>query len=335
MRRLKVLALCDGISCGLMAFKALGLGVEYHAVEIDKYCRDLSDENFGDEVIRWENDVDDITKKEIVENGPFDWVLFGSPCQSVSTAGNRKGLVGKSGLLTSCLHVLRWCQSENPKLKYLIENVRMSNNFKDQFTKLIGHEPVLIDSKDFSCQKRRRFYWCNFKAYSYNNTGTAAFKALGINVFGWSKSTRYKKGEKVGSAPGRETVSYIEERLGDGNRVNTLNTGVGCRGQSTVNYVIEISDKEIPRGTRGLKSISFLPERTARLFPENITADAKDLYYRYLTVGECAKIQQIPDSFKFPNESPGKSYRAIGNGWTIGVIKHLISSGENLKDKIK
>ena len=33
---LRVLSLCDGLSGGMLAFRELGIGVKYHAVEIDR-----------------------------------------------------------------------------------------------------------------------------------------------------------------------------------------------------------------------------------------------------------------------------------------------------------
>lgn len=78
--KIKVLSLCDGISAGLVSLKDLGLEVEYHAVEIDKFPRSISDSNFPGEVIRWSDDVTAITKEDIETYGPFDWIIFGSPC---------------------------------------------------------------------------------------------------------------------------------------------------------------------------------------------------------------------------------------------------------------
>lgn len=50
-------------------------------------------------------------------------------------------------------------------------------------------------------------------------------------------------------------------------------------------------------------------------------------YYemRILTVKECARLQTIPEWYEFP-VSKSQSYKMIGNGWTVEVIKHLITS---------
>lgn len=45
---------------------------------------------------------------------------------------------------------------------------------------------------------------------------------------------------------------------------------------------------------------------------------------RKLTVAECRRLQTIPDWYKMPC-SPTQNYKLLGNGWTIEVIKHILS----------
>ena len=318
MKSLKVLSLCDGMGCGLLAFKTLGIEVEYHAVEIDMYARKLCDHN--QDVIRWTNDVTLITKEDIKFQGPFDWVIFGSPFQTVSSCGDGSGLLGKSGLLIDCLKVLRWCQEFNPNLKFLIENVKMKKHFLEQFNEHIGVKPILINSSLVSGQNRERYYWCNFdvrlpedkkilaesvledgvidrdKSYCIDanyfkgsNPEQYFNKARRQLVFGWSKSTRYvdTKG-KIHSTKAYDRISKIEERLNLSEKVNTLTTGPGCWNQSTRNAVLE------PLG------------------------------FRKLTVRECARLQTIPETFDFSCISNNQGYKCIGNGWTVDIISHII-----------
>ncbi|MCM1437766.1 MAG: DNA cytosine methyltransferase [Roseburia sp.] len=51
-----------------------------------------------------------------------------------------------------------------------------------------------------------------------------------------------------------------------------------------------------------------------------------DGYYiiRKLTVNECRRLQTIPDWYKMPC-SPTQNYKMLGNGWTVEVIKHILS----------
>lgn len=50
---------------------------------------------------------------------------------------------------------------------------------------------------------------------------------------------------------------------------------------------------------------------------------------RKLTVTECRRLQQIPDWYKMPC-SPTQNYKLLGNGWSIEVIKHILSHIPNI-----
>lgn len=46
---------------------------------------------------------------------------------------------------------------------------------------------------------------------------------------------------------------------------------------------------------------------------------------RKLTVGECKKLQTVPDWYDMSVLSDNQSYKCLGNGWTVDVIVHLIT----------
>lgn len=50
---------------------------------------------------------------------------------------------------------------------------------------------------------------------------------------------------------------------------------------------------------------------------------------RKLTVTECRRLQTIPDWYKMPC-SDTQNYKMLGNGWTIEVIKHILSHIPNI-----
>lgn len=47
---------------------------------------------------------------------------------------------------------------------------------------------------------------------------------------------------------------------------------------------------------------------------------------RKLTVEECMRLQTVPDWYDFSCVSKTQAYKMLGNGWTVEVIKHLITS---------
>ena len=53
---------------------------------------------------------------------------------------------------------------------------------------------------------------------------------------------------------------------------------------------------------------------------------------RKLTVAECRRLQTIPDWYKMPC-SDTRNYQMLGNGWTIEVIKHILSHIPNITEE--
>lgn len=60
----------------------------------------------------------------------------------------------------------------------------------------------------------------------------------------------------------------------------------------------------------------------------------KDGYYiiRKLTVTECMRLQTVPEWYVFP-VSDTQAYKMLGNGWTVEVIKHLLSHIPNITEE--
>ncbi len=73
--------------------------------------------------------------------------------------GSRNGLKGKKSKLFK--HFLRLLDEIQPTY-FILENVKMKQSYANNISKLIGVEPVMIDSNIVSYQRRKRLYWCNF-----------------------------------------------------------------------------------------------------------------------------------------------------------------------------
>ena len=167
---MKVLSLCDGMSCGQIALERAGLKVdEYYAAEIKKIAIKVTMENYPETI-----QVGDVNKISYAngilytENGVFnvgkiDLIIFGSPCQTFSVAMKKELRIGlknkeKSGLFLECYRILK---AVNPDY-FLMENVaRMRKEDKDYITSLMGVEPIRINSQLVSAQLRDRLYWTN------------------------------------------------------------------------------------------------------------------------------------------------------------------------------
>lgn len=169
---MNVLSLCDGMSCGQIALKELGIKVDkYYASEIDTNAIKVTQANFPSTIQL--GDVKGITTEMLDKLPKIDLVLFGSPCRSLSKASQtirngvdyNNGLKGISGLFIDCVNILHYLQkNNNPELYFLSENVNVQTKNQDdlnKMTELIGVQPVLINSSIFSAQGRLRNYWTN------------------------------------------------------------------------------------------------------------------------------------------------------------------------------
>ncbi len=91
---MRVLSLFDGIGCGKLALDRAGIkNIEYFASEIDTDALTVMKYRHRDAYV-----YGDVTKLNAKHFTHIDLLIGGSPCQSFSQAGSRKGFDGKSGL---------------------------------------------------------------------------------------------------------------------------------------------------------------------------------------------------------------------------------------------
>lgn len=84
---MNVLSLFDGMSCGQQALERVGIKVDkYFASEIDKYAIQVTMANYPDTIQL--GSVVDVKGSDLPK---IDLLIGGSPCQSFSFAGKRKG----------------------------------------------------------------------------------------------------------------------------------------------------------------------------------------------------------------------------------------------------
>ena len=167
---MKVLSLCDGMSCCHIALDKAGIPVEeYYAAEIKEIGIRVTKDNYPDTIHI--GDVNKISYRDGVlytENGNYnvgkiDLVAFGSPCQSFSQAMKTHMRVGlkdkeRSGLFLECYRILK---EVNPTW-FLLENVAsMKKEDRDFLSECMGVQPIRINSKLVGPALRDRLYWTN------------------------------------------------------------------------------------------------------------------------------------------------------------------------------
>ena len=166
---IKVLSLCDGMSCGQIGFEKAGIVIDkYYASEIKQVGIKVAKENYPNTIhigdltkIKYENGI---LKTEIGNfKEEFDIVIFGSPCQTFSIACNTDKRIGleddmKSGLFFECHRIL---EEVNPKY-FLMENVASMRKDDIEFvTEFIGVKPLNINASLMLPCLRNRLYWTN------------------------------------------------------------------------------------------------------------------------------------------------------------------------------
>lgn len=155
-----VLSLFDGMSCGQIALREAGIKVDkYFASEIDKHAIAQTQHNFPDTI-----QLGSVTDVHAADLPHIDLLIGGSPCQGFSFAGKQLNFNDpRSVLFFEYVRILREIQEYNPRVLFLLENVRMRRDCELVITEHLGLEPVVINSALVSAQNRVRLYWTNIR----------------------------------------------------------------------------------------------------------------------------------------------------------------------------
>lgn len=174
---MNVLSLFDGMSCGHQALDRANIKVDkYFASEIDKYAIQVTMANYPETI-----QLGDVRELDGTKLPSIDLLMGGSPCQSFSFAGKRRGMATKCEVeILSLEHYLelkaeqyefegqsylfwefiRMMNDVKPKY-FLLENVVMTEKWEKILSKAIGCNPIKINSSRVSAQNRVRLYWTN------------------------------------------------------------------------------------------------------------------------------------------------------------------------------
>ena len=157
---MKILNLFSGMGCDIMAHSRTDLPSitkVYHS-DIDRYSVAV-DRFLHPQVIQ----LGDVTKIKGSDLGHIDLILGGSPCQGFSFSGKQLAFDDpRSQLFFEFVRILKELREINPKIHFLLENVKMKKEFRDVITEYLKVHPIELDSALDSAQSRKRLYWCSW-----------------------------------------------------------------------------------------------------------------------------------------------------------------------------
>src|ERR1700748_239801 len=147
---MRVFSAFDGMSCAQIALMELGIIPEvYYASEIKPIGIKLTQHKFPNTI-----QLGDIKLIKGEDIGHIDLYVGGSPCHDFSQANKtRLGLKGeKSILFYHYLRLYNELKIINPKIRFLLENVIMTDADYWIISKYMNILPINIDSRLVSAQ---------------------------------------------------------------------------------------------------------------------------------------------------------------------------------------
>ena len=284
---MKVLSLFDGISCGMVALERAGIPVErYVAYEIDGDAIKVSEYNYPQI-----EHCGDVTKADFTQYKGFDLLIGGSPCQDLCSMGSREGLAGEKSKLF--FEFVRALKSAKPKYFLYENNASMSEEIKECISKELGCKPMLIDSSDFCAQKRQRYYWTNIPVSEWTPSNV---------LFSDIMDEDFEKSRSI--AQYKSTYKWSK----DGMCISWDTSGKG--------YYSQESRARLPQ-QKWNTICAHRAESKGNVWLENDTI-------RLVTMYELEKLQTLPVGYTSCLKSKEKRGKAIGNGWTVDVIAHIL-----------
>ena len=128
--------------------------------------------------------------------GEFDLLIGGSPCThwSIAKAGNGRETTSNGIGWELFMQYVRALREVNPKYFLYENNESMSEAIKEEITKQLGVEPIMIDSADFSAQQRKRYYWTNIPVeFNYKKSDLVLEDILYPHNYKIRDFAKYKK----------------------------------------------------------------------------------------------------------------------------------------------
>lgn len=252
----------------------------------------------------------DITRLTANKLPKIDLLIGGSPCQGFSFAGKQLNFEDPRSKLF--FEFVRLKDELKPKY-FMLENVRMKQEYQDIISDYLGVEPVMINSSLVSAQKRSRLYWTNIPGDNKDLFNSSISQPIDKRImlkdivfddalFGavYQFPHDCTKGGHIPSLLlSDKALDYMNRQVKDG------------RNHWDFKHHSDVkNDKSAAVVANFFKGV-----------PYNVLKDWNCI--RKFDPVECERLQTVPDGYT-EGVSNTQRYKMIGNGWTVDVIAHIL-----------
>lgn len=345
---MRILSLFDGISCGRLALERAGLPVErYDAFEIDKYAVTVSKNNFPD-IVHHGNVFDG----DFTQFKGYDLLLGGSPCTYWSIAKKDRETTSDGMGFQLFMQYVRALEESECRYFLYENNFSIHQNIKDEISKYLGVQPIMINSALLSAQNRKRCYWTNIPVTSFPADKGILLKDVLESGVAWQDKSycmtaRYS-GAIISNTLERKQRTMIAEPIGAAQRGryngnDKTEQHIEIRKDNKSNCVTTVQKDTLicapvrigqyGKGGQGQRIYSVRGKSVtlsangggqgAKTGLYKIDLPDGDYIIRKLTPIEAERLQTLPDDYT-AGISNTQRYKCIGNGWTIDVIAHIL-----------
>jgi DNA (cytosine-5)-methyltransferase 1 len=354
--KIRIATLFSGIGAVEQAFERLKIKHEIvFACDNNPFVRQSYNANYKVEL---ENYFEDIINLDAVRfKNKIDLLVGGSPCQSFSSVGKRKGLEDDRGNLV--FEFIRIVKESSPNI-FIFENVKglltvnKGETFKNYILpkfKELGYSIFYktLNSKDFGIpQHRERLFIIGFKdeRTDFNFPKPIDLKLKVKDLLLDNADEKYYLGEK-----GISFVTSLKQQKMSSTQINgdialcqRANQQFNWHGDFITDPYKPVEQKYflseavkryvLAQGTKNFKSNPKTDLEVARPLLSSMGSMHRagvDNYYTYedrirkLAPRECLRLMGFSDNFKIV-VSDTQMYKQAGNSMVVDVIMHLIHS---------
>ena len=271
----------------------------------------------------------DMTKyKEWNINDSVGLLVGGTPCQSFSVAGLRKGLDDPRGnLALTYVGILdrfrpKWCVWENVPGVLSSGGGRDFGSFLGALGELgYGWAYRVLDAQNFGVAQRRRRVFVVGCLGGWESAAKVLFESESLS--GDIKKGRTKK-QETSKYAGRG-IATISPTIGCELAKQVNNQMVNKEEQSYTFNVIDVHGVAIGfHANARPDEMNFLKNKSNTLTAGQRAACHNKMAVRRLTPVECERLQGFSDNYtNIPKAADGNRYKALGNSMAVPVMRWI------------